>query len=384
MNAVNLLDTIQKPVMIYFRSPNDDVTKGNSTVVADYNNVLPVDVVVCDGWTELSILLLGNPSQIAINSNVFTSTDTATIRETVSMLQTKLKLAKLSIPIALVVEKTTSRSVVLEAKQLGLQGLIPYHGDWDPADIMNALSALTNRKLHWPEHIIDQLPNPKEKPVHIYFRETKDTGTNVTPELVEDYNQYLPVRAIMCTSWSEFDQLIATTSPYQVVLHASHMSTQNTTISEMIVMLETKLKLHNLHDVPIAMIVDRTTPLREVKSWKRLGIFGIVPFIDDVDTHAETIRGVEALTNRIPYWPKHILDQLPTDTPKKIKPKKSGEITLSPRQTEVLELIKSRGLGNKQIARTLGIAESTVKMHVGDIMTAYGVRNRVQLAVLSQ
>ena len=38
-----------KPVMIYFRSPNDDVTKGDSTVVADYNKVLPVDVVVCDG-----------------------------------------------------------------------------------------------------------------------------------------------------------------------------------------------------------------------------------------------------------------------------------------------------------------------------------------------
>ena len=37
--------------MIYFRSPNDDdVTKGDSTVIQDYNNVLPVDVITWDNW----------------------------------------------------------------------------------------------------------------------------------------------------------------------------------------------------------------------------------------------------------------------------------------------------------------------------------------------
>jgi hypothetical protein len=31
----------------------------------------------------------------------------------------------------------------------------------------------------------------------------------------------------------------------------------------------------------------------------------------DTFGYAETYKGVEALFNRIPYWPKHILDQLP-------------------------------------------------------------------------
>jgi DNA-binding NarL/FixJ family response regulator len=148
-----------KPVMIYFRSPSDDdVTKCDPTVVQDYNNVLPVHVVTCDSWTELNVLLLKGPGHISINTNVFTSTDVATIKETVSMLQTALKLACLDIPIVIVVENDTLQHVVLEAKKLGLQGLIPYHGDWDPVDIMSALAALTNRVVHWPQHIIDQLP----------------------------------------------------------------------------------------------------------------------------------------------------------------------------------------------------------------------------------
>lgn len=152
----------QKPVMVYFRSPaSDDVTKGvDSTVVQDYNDVLPVHVVTCDSWTELNVLLSKGPGHISINTNVFTSTDVATIKETVGMLQTALKLAQLDISIVLVVENNTSRHVVLEAKKLGLQGLIPYHGDWDPADIMAGLAAMTDRKVHWPQHIIDQLPNP--------------------------------------------------------------------------------------------------------------------------------------------------------------------------------------------------------------------------------
>ena len=63
-----------------------------------------------------------------------------------------------------------------------------------------------------------------------------------------------------------------------------------------------------------------------------------------------------------------------------IKTKKNNVI-LTPRQQEVFNLIANRGLSNKQIARTLNIAESTVKLHVGAIMKALCVRNRTQLAL---
>ena len=63
----------------------------------------------------------------------------------------------------MIIVRSVSRHIVLEAKALGLQGLIPYHGDWDLVDIMAGLQALTDRKSNWPKHIIDQLPSTVKK-----------------------------------------------------------------------------------------------------------------------------------------------------------------------------------------------------------------------------
>lgn len=53
---------------------------------------------------------------------------------------------------------------------------------------------------------------------------------------------------------------------------------------------------------------------------------------------------------------------------------------LSPREQEILQGI-ARGLGNKEIARLLGIAETTVKIHVQHILRKLGLSSRVQAAV---
>jgi two-component system nitrate/nitrite response regulator NarL len=53
---------------------------------------------------------------------------------------------------------------------------------------------------------------------------------------------------------------------------------------------------------------------------------------------------------------------------------------LSPREQEVLRQI-ARGASNKEIARTLDIAETTVKIHVQHILRKLGVSSRVQAAV---
>ncbi|MFN7694119.1 MAG: response regulator [Burkholderiales bacterium] len=55
--------------------------------------------------------------------------------------------------------------------------------------------------------------------------------------------------------------------------------------------------------------------------------------------------------------------------------------TLSPRERETLELI-ARGDSNKVIARELGIAETTVKIHVQHLLRKLGLDSRVQAAVL--
>jgi NarL family two-component system response regulator LiaR len=56
--------------------------------------------------------------------------------------------------------------------------------------------------------------------------------------------------------------------------------------------------------------------------------------------------------------------------------------SLTPREREVLELIAA-GRSNKRIAVELGIAEKTVKTHVGHLMAKLGVSDRTQAALLA-
>lgn len=53
---------------------------------------------------------------------------------------------------------------------------------------------------------------------------------------------------------------------------------------------------------------------------------------------------------------------------------------LSDREVQVLRLVSS-GLANKQIARQLGIAERTVKVHLGNVFRRIGVTDRTSAAL---
>jgi DNA-binding NarL/FixJ family response regulator len=54
---------------------------------------------------------------------------------------------------------------------------------------------------------------------------------------------------------------------------------------------------------------------------------------------------------------------------------------LTPREREVLELL-SRGMGNKGVARVLGISEHTVKAHVGAVFEKLGASTRAEAVAI--
>jgi DNA-binding NarL/FixJ family response regulator len=54
---------------------------------------------------------------------------------------------------------------------------------------------------------------------------------------------------------------------------------------------------------------------------------------------------------------------------------------LTRRQREILPLL-ARGMSNKEIARSLKIAEGTIKIHASSLLRVLGVRNRTEAAVM--
>lgn len=58
----------------------------------------------------------------------------------------------------------------------------------------------------------------------------------------------------------------------------------------------------------------------------------------------------------------------------------SGAVEFSPREREVIVCL-ARGASNKEIARALDMAESTVKIHVQGILRKLNLSSRVQAAI---
>lgn len=86
-----------------------------------------------------------------------------------------------------------------------------------------------------------------------------------------------------------------------------------------------------------------------------------------------------------PSTTRRLLDRFATQrasTPPKLASAHTRLHELTEREREVLQLI-AQGLSNGEIARDLFIAESTVRVHVGRILTKLDVRDRVQIVIMA-
>ena len=112
----------------------------------------------------------------------------------------------------------------------------------------------------------------------------------------------------------------------------------------------------------------------------RLGASGYLLKKIDADFLLQSIRRAVAGDNVIsPEMTSALLMRLRTDKP---TPPAPGIESLTPRERETLAWL-TRGVSNKEIARELDLAESTVKVHVQSVLRKLNIRSRVQAAVFA-
>ncbi len=83
-----------------------------------------------------------------------------------------------------------------------------------------------------------------------------------------------------------------------------------------------------------------------------------------------------------PSVTRRLLDRFASRLPSPDEPTPARVGTLTEREVEVLRLV-ARGLSNAEIAAKLYVSETTVKTHVGHVLTKLGLRDRVQAAVFA-
>jgi DNA-binding NarL/FixJ family response regulator len=99
---------------------------------------------------------------------------------------------------------------------------------------------------------------------------------------------------------------------------------------------------------------------------------------DQLITAVRVVARGEALL--APQVTRRMISEFARHRPRTGEPERLA--SLSGRESEVLKLV-ARGLSNAEIAVELYVAETTVRTHVGHILTKLGLRDRVQAVVLA-
>jgi DNA-binding NarL/FixJ family response regulator len=104
------------------------------------------------------------------------------------------------------------------------------------------------------------------------------------------------------------------------------------------------------------------------------GVAAIVP-----KTHSAKLlrRAIEIVMEGGVYLPPELARQLASEKAQALSP------SMTAQQSRILELL-AQGMPNKEIARTLGIASSTVKNQLTIVFDRLGVTNRTQAAIVAR
>lgn len=123
--------------------------------------------------------------------------------------------------------------------------------------------------------------------------------------------------------------------------------------------------------VPVVVMSASESPV----DMKRALDAGAMGYIAKSETAAVMTGALRLVLSGGIYVPPRLIQTLPTPGTRA----NGRPFGLTPRQYDVLTRLAD-GKSNKEIGRELGLAEHTVKIHVGAVLKALGVTNRRQVA----
>lgn len=129
-------------------------------------------------------------------------------------------------------------------------------------------------------------------------------------------------------------------------------------------------------DVPVAIVSDHEDR-GEVMAAFRVGVRGYIPSTLEPEL---ALQALSFVVGGGTFFPPQVLDRPSRETAQAGTSQGGPVHTLTPRQLDVLALLRE-GKSNKLIARELAMCESTVKVHVRQIMRKLGAANRTQAAL---
>lgn len=117
------------------------------------------------------------------------------------------------------------------------------------------------------------------------------------------------------------------------------------------------------------MIMSGQASAGDVRAAHKIGIRGFVP---KTLAGKSLISAVNLVASGETYFPAHYMNEQTSGA--------AGDIALTPREKDVLAQLR-QGNSNKEIARALDIAETTVKLHIRSLSEKLSARNRTDIVI---
>lgn len=121
-------------------------------------------------------------------------------------------------------------------------------------------------------------------------------------------------------------------------------------------------------DTPV-MIMSGQASAADVRAAHKIGLRGFVP---KTLAGKSLISAVRLVASGETYFPARFMSEKDSAS--------SADAVLTPREKEVLSQLR-QGNSNKEIARALNIAETTVKLHIRSLSDKLSARNRTDIVI---